>query len=811
MTHRKRTRNRSILRLCLAFALMMVLITMTQQETSQASGVTPSAVECPVNMISYWKLDEAQGPPYVDFKGVSDGVCQGACPTPTDGKVSGAQSFNPASATRVNIPDDDAFDWNPDTDFSIEFWMRTDGDTTCAGNQVVVGRDAPATESNLHWWVGCAEGGTAAFTLWDTENTPSTGRHNVSGDDDISDGEWHHVVAMHMSGPNRLRIYVDGVQDGGAAADTYTGDFGSAQPINVGWLNYSPSLRFYFDGDIDELAFYRRMLTDDEIAQHYNAGNGRPYCDSANISLEKTASETLVRAGETVLYSYAVTNDGNEDLNSVSLTDDTCTGIQGPTGDTGVMGRLEQGETWNYTCSQALFTTTTNTATAAAISTTGVQVSAIDTATVQVINPAIEFTKTADPTVVYVNGRVDYTYTVENKGDVALTNTSIVDDTCSPVAGPQGNTGTAALDPGETWTYICADTLTVDTTNTATFTAWDPSGNQVTATDTATVDVIDPSMTLSKSAPSYAVIGDPVTYTYIVTNNGDDPLTGLTLADDKCSVNIGPQAALAPTQSRTFTCSQSLTQDTTNTATAEAFDSKGAKLTATATATVDVIDPSITLVKTANEDKVVSGDTVVYTYQVTNDGDVVLTNVVVGDDTCTAITGPTGNTGTANLDPAETWTYTCSQALTQSTTNTATATASHPAGGTVTDTDTATVEVIHPSITLTKSASSESVEPGDIVLYTYLVTNNGDDLLTNVALTDDKCSPLIRQPGNTGTANLDPQESWLYTCSQQLNEETTNVATVTATDSLGNTLTATDSVTVRMGVYLLFLPTVVNQ
>jgi hypothetical protein len=211
----------------------------------------------------------------------------------------------------------------------------------------------------------------------------------------------------------------------------------------------------------------------------------------------------------------------------------------------------------------------------------------------------------------------------------------------------------------------------------------------------------------------------------------------------------------------------------------------------------------VTITKQADQTKVVSGGTVVYSYAVQNTGNVALTNVTVTDDKCSPVTGPQGSTLAAGASAN----YTCSQALTQTTLNTARVTADHQGGGTVKDTDSVTVDVIDPSISLTKSASSTRVEPGETVLYTYEVRNNGDDTLTNVTAIDDKCSPVLGAQNST----LNPGQSLVFTCSQALNEITTNTGTVTAKDSLGNTVTATDSVTVWIDTDIIYLPSIFNQ
>ena len=75
--------------------------------------------------------------------------------------------------------------------------------------------------------------------------------------------------------------------------------------------------------------------------------------------------------------------------------------------------------------------------------------------------------------------------------------------------------------PGDSFTYTCTATISADTTNTATTTAKAPAGADVTAHDSADVDVIHPSIAIDKSVDLPTVVaGTQVTYTIKVSNTG---------------------------------------------------------------------------------------------------------------------------------------------------------------------------------------------------------------------------------------------------------------------------------------------------
>ena len=110
---------------------------------------------------------------------------------------------------------------------------------------------------------------------------------------------------------------------------------------------------------------------------------------------------------------------------------------------------------------------------------------------------------------------------------------------------------------------------------------------------------------------------------------------------------------------------------------------------------------------------------------------------------------------------------------------------------------TVTNEILNPGIKIVKTASPTQVNPGEIVTYTYTVTNTGDTDLSDVVVKDDKCSPVEYKSGDANNdSKLQTSETWTYTCSQPITVATTNVATVTGKDKNGKEVTGTDTVTV---------------
>ncbi len=504
-------------------------------------------------------------------------------------------------------------------------------------------------------------------------------------------------------------------------------------------------------------------------------------CNISSISLEKTGSldvgdDGVANVGDVITYSFTVTNTGTVTLTNVNLSDDYATVSGGP------IATLEVG--------------------------------ASDSTT---------FTAT-------------YALTQEDLDAGEFENTATV----------------SAFDPdGETVTDVSDDpTNATDTDPDADGNPDDPtvvdlgSAPSISLEKTGSLDVGDDGV---------ANVGDVITYSFTVTNTGNVTLTNVTLSDDYATVSGGPIATLevGASDSTTFTATYALTQEDLdagefeNTATVSAFDPDGETVTDVSDDPTNATDtdpdadgnpddptvvdlgsaPSISLEKTGSldvgDDGVANvGDVITYSFTVTNTGNVTLTNVTLSDDYATVSGGPIA---TLEVGASDSTTFTATYALTQEDLdagefeNTATVSAFDPDGETVTDvsddptnaTDTdpdadgnpddPTVVDLGsaPSISLEKTGSLDVGDDGvanvgDVITYSFTVTNTGNVTLTNVTLSDDYATV---SGGPIATLEVGASDSTTFTATYALTQEDLdagefeNTATVSAFDPDGETVT----------------------
>ncbi|MFC3879252.1 gliding motility-associated C-terminal domain-containing protein, partial [Algoriphagus namhaensis] len=308
---------------------------------------------------------------------------------------------------------------------------------------------------------------------------------------------------------------------------------------------------------------------------------------SPSISIDKVADVAEVNlAGQVITYTLTVTNDGNTTLNSVQVTDPL-------TGYDNLFGQLVPGQVaileTTYTVTQEDIDSgeILNVATATGFS-GETQVSDQDDARVEAEQSAdIEIVITDNDAEITEEGEeINYTITVTNTGNVTLENVTIVDSQTGLVI----NVGT--LKPGEsksvdtTYPVNQEDVDKGSVTNEATATGESPSAgdDDPTDTDEVTTPITQlPSLSINKTADVEVVgeEGEVITYTIVVTNDGNltltnivvtDPLTGLEEIIDE----LVPGASVEFETSYTVTIADIAAQEPiVNVATVTAEDPRG--------------------------------------------------------------------------------------------------------------------------------------------------------------------------------------------------------------------------------------------
>jgi uncharacterized repeat protein (TIGR01451 family) len=419
-----------------------------------------------------------------------------------------------------------------------------------------------------------------------------------------------------------------------------------------------------------------------------------PLAPDKKIALDKTAvlnAPAAPKAGDTITYSFEITNTGNVTLTGVDLDDALVAFTNATCGATTLAPGAKTTCNVNYTLTQADIDagSVSNSAHACGDPPAGAEVCGDDTTTTPLpADKRIELKKTGalqSQGTPKPGDKITYTFVITNTGNVTL---SGVDLTDALVGLADAACGAATLAPGASanctadYTITQADIDAGSVANTATACADPPQGAEVCDDDTTTVVLPQASsINVVKDGPATAFHGDKVTYTFKVTNPGNTTLSAVTVTDDKCAPLVGPafaagdnDALLEPGEEWRYTCTRTMpdhaageTNPVVNTATATGSDPAGAPHTDTDTHSTALLHPAIQIVK-AGPASAEAGQRVPYQLTVTNPGDVAIVGetLSVTDPLCDAppllagkFRGDGADPTPDTLDPGDRWVYGC--------------------------------------------------------------------------------------------------------------------------------------------------------
>jgi hypothetical protein len=238
--------------------------------------------------------------------------------------------------------------------------------------------------------------------------------------------------------------------------------------------------------------------------------------------------------------------------------------------------------------------------------------------------------------------------TITNTGNETLTGVTCYDSMSSALTGVP-----LTLAPGATavvtGSYLPTGSGSTDTVTCSARGAVD--GTVVSASASSTCNIITkPALTVAETCTNAPAPGLPITLSALISNTGNEILTGITCNDSKGALLTGIPATLAPGASAplggSYTPSGTPSTDTITCSATGGIN--GSSVTGNSSSTCSVLNPAIRIVKytngvdapTAPGPTIPFGAEVTWTYTVTNTGNVPLANVTVTDDKLAAVFCP---------------------------------------------------------------------------------------------------------------------------------------------------------------------------
>jgi len=397
---------------------------------------------------------------------------------------------------------------------------------------------------------------------------------------------------------------------------------------------------------------------------------------------------------------------------------------------------------------------------------------------------------------------IDYTFTVVNTGNVTIGDIVVADTKCatSTILDSETDAQDTILQVGDTQIWSCTSIAVTQAEidagvvlNDVTVSGTPAGGLLEPVTDNHDL-LVDPTPAwelVKTTSSTPAIEGDTLDYSFTLVNTGNVTISGVVITDVKCAAPpaLTTESGLAnvdldPGETQVWTC--------TSIGVTQAEVDAGAVLndaTATGTPAGGTLDPvladhlapitpapSWAIVKATSSAPTEAGETLDYTFTLTNTGNVSITNVAVTDTKCDG--GPVLDSESLNADTIlefnETQVWSCTSiAVTQAEVdagavpNAVTADGS-PAGGTLeAAADELTIPIVPaPAFSVVKSAGSAPTTVGDTIDYSFTVVNTGNVSIANVVVTDNKCASVPAIDTESGLADgiLDAGETQVWSC-----------------------------------------------
>ena len=222
----------------------------------------------------YWKLGETSGTTAEDERGLDDGTYTGTYSLNQTGIAGETDPAVDLDGSSGEIPTTAVSHLQITGALTMEAWVNIAAlpgtDVTwdlivCAGNP-----DSESSSENYMYSLKVLNASGLHYLRYFHEYSGGSNQES-SIQYSIPTGEWVHLAATRDTTTKIIRFYVNGIFVG---SNTYTTDTTAAvsAKVTIGNAN-GASVGTFFDGLVDEVAIYNRILSGEELFEHYNLGS----------------------------------------------------------------------------------------------------------------------------------------------------------------------------------------------------------------------------------------------------------------------------------------------------------------------------------------------------------------------------------------------------------------------------------------------------------------------------------------------------------------------------------------------------------
>jgi hypothetical protein len=233
--------------------------------SSLNSGLADSCVPAPAGLVSWWQAESNANDTVDGNHGLAQGV------TYANGEVGKALAFTGSGSSYIRVPASSNLDVGQGNGFTLELWCNPA--TTNASGVGVMTLAEWNNNSGALTGIGCHlefyNGGVILGDIVD----PNTGNDHFvqTAGGNVTPNVWQHVAMTYDRTTGMLRLYRNGVI-------VTNGNVGSWRPstgfdLYFGIRKAGVFAPIPYQGLLDEISLYNRVLSTGEIAAIYNAGS----------------------------------------------------------------------------------------------------------------------------------------------------------------------------------------------------------------------------------------------------------------------------------------------------------------------------------------------------------------------------------------------------------------------------------------------------------------------------------------------------------------------------------------------------------
>lgn len=219
------------------------------------------------DLIVYYDFEESSGD-LLDLVGSQNGTLINSPTQDTTGKVDSCYYFTRADDESVSLGT--SFTDMGTDDWTAAFWINVDNEDVSANGIVGCWGTYP-------YWAILASTSSGDGIIRMALNAADENIYAYSTSADFLSDEWAHVVAVYDRDGN-MSIYINSSASGTPVSISAHSavDISNSNKMSIG--QYGNDLADYeINGFIDELGIWNRTLTEGEISELYNSGNGATY------------------------------------------------------------------------------------------------------------------------------------------------------------------------------------------------------------------------------------------------------------------------------------------------------------------------------------------------------------------------------------------------------------------------------------------------------------------------------------------------------------------------------------------------------